>query len=119
MHRLRTDVETCGLGDRAGDVADRLRGSDGVGFAIVVDDARHVLGKVRLRDLERLDGGTAVDEVMVEGPTSTRGDSDPHEMAHRMDHAGTTTVLVTTGQGELLGLLVRDDIDHARDASHG
>ncbi len=116
MDLLRTDVATCHLDEPADEVRGRIRDPD-VDFAVVTDDAGHVLGKVLARVLDDATDDTSVEAILVEGPTSTRADVDPGEMLHRMEHARTSTVLVTTGQGELLGVLVRDDLERAVHAS--
>lgn len=109
MTSLRTDVATCGLDDRAGDLHDAIGDSD-VPFAVVVDNRGIVLGKVPRRDAEAKPDATAAD-LLVEGPTSTRADVDVADLAERMHRADTRTVLVTTGQGHFLGVLVREDLE--------
>lgn len=108
MTLLRTDVATCGPGERAADLPDAIAESP-VPFAVVVDGRGVVLGKVRRGDAEAKPDATAAD-LLVEGPTSTRADVDVTNLAERMQRADTRTVLVTTGQGELLGVLVREDL---------
>jgi CBS-domain-containing membrane protein len=79
------------------------------GICVVVDDDRIVLGVVREEDLQAA-GARDVADVVVEGPTSVRADSDLAGLVERMEDSGTDHVLVTTGQGGLVGLFVREDV---------
>lgn len=88
----------CGLDEPLGGIRERLGDRP---FAVAVDGRGVVLGKVRARDLD--DGEVAAD-VLVEGPTTVRADEDPDGLRQRMERARTGSVLVTTGQGELLGV---------------
>jgi CBS domain-containing protein len=52
-----------------------------------------------------------VADVLVEGPTSVRADSDLDGLVERMRKASTGEALVTTGQGELVGVLLLADVE--------
>src|SRR5687768_392786 len=67
----RPDVPTCGLLDRAADVAEHVRRGDWP-LAVVVNEHRIVLGRLRPRDLEASHDAVAA-EIMVEGPRTVRG----------------------------------------------
>ena len=52
---------------------------------------------------------------MRPGPTTVRPDTPAGKMAERMRKRGTAFVLVTTPDGELVGLVHRSDAEHAAD----
>jgi CBS domain-containing protein len=49
---------------------------------------------------------------MRNGPATFRPDEPVGKMAKRMQDRGARTVLVTTSDGRLVGLLYREDIEH-------
>lgn len=100
----REDVPTCRLDDRVGD----LTFEDAPGFVLAVNDRRVVLGKVLPRHADR-DPDTAVREAMIEGPTSVRGSEDLEGLTARMEDADTSSVIVTTKEGQLIGVLGIED----------
>ena len=101
------DVPTCGLDDRVGD----LDLDHPAGFTLVVNDDRIVLGKVLPRHVDGEPDAVAR-EAMIEGPTTVRGSEDLDDLASRMEDAGTSSVVVTTKEGELVGVLgIQDAYD--------
>jgi CBS domain-containing protein len=103
------DVPTCAPGERVGEVARRAReaGSD---VCIVVNDERVVLGRLRG---EALDEGSdaVVEDVMEEGPTTTRANTDLLSLATRLHDHDVASILVTDPDGRLIGVAHRDDAD--------
>ena len=57
------------------------------------------------------DPGVEVEQVMRNGPTTTRPDEPVEKMAKRMRERGARTILVTTSGGRLVGVLYRDDAE--------
>lgn len=107
------DWPTCRPDERVGDL--RRRTAEQERWPIVVVGPRDVvLGTVVPRRLEAADDRRVTD-VLIEGPTSVRADADPVDLLRRMEQAETGTVLVTTGQGELLGTVVRDRLERVVD----
>src|SRR5262249_30691444 len=113
----RRDVETCGLTDR---VADAKARAHAAGFAacVVVNERRVVLGLLRSRELDADPAATA-ERVMRAGPTTYRPNVPAREAGARMRERRVDTLLVTTPDGTLVGLLRREDAEDAEDAAAG
>ncbi|MDP8971251.1 MAG: CBS domain-containing protein [Actinomycetota bacterium] len=105
----RRDVPTCGPDERVADAAKRARdaGSD---LCVVVNDQRVVLGRLREGALQE-GSDEAVEDVMEEGPTTTRANSDLQELATRLHDHDVASILVTDPDGRLIGVAYRDDAD--------
>lgn len=103
----RRDVPTCGLQDRVGDVQERVR-AGGWDVCVVVNDRNIVLGRLRGKALDA-DPTTTVEQVMEEGPTTYRPDRPAEETTQYLAERGVGGVLVTTSDGELIGLFQRGD----------
>ena len=103
----RDDAPTCSLQDRLGDVADRARGS-GWSAAVVVNDARVVLGLLREKELNG-DPDRRIEEAMRPGPSTFRPHVSVIEMARYMTEHDLPNAPITTGEGVLVGLLLRED----------
>ena len=104
----RPDVPTCSLEERLGDVAERARAAEWRA-CVVVNEARVVLGLLREKEL----GGEPdrrIEEVMRPGPTTFRPHVSVFEMARYMADHDLVSCPVTTGDGELIGLLRREDV---------
>jgi hypothetical protein len=104
----RRDVPTCKLGARVTEVAEQVR-DGGWPLAVVLNERRIVLGKLRPRDLDAQPDALAA-EIMVEGPRTIRGTRAAAEMARWLDERGVPGVLVTTADGELIGYVRRDEL---------
>ena len=101
------DTPTCALQDRLGNVRDRLRAA-GKTSCIVVNDQRVVLGRLRG---EALDGDPeqSAEAVMEAGPTTVRPSASSDALIERMRERRTGSIIVTTANGELVGVLRRED----------
>ena len=104
----RRDVPTCGLDDCVTAVAEQVRLGDWP-LAVVVNERRVVLGRLRARDLARKPDAVAK-ELLTEGPRTIRGTLAASEIAGWLDERGVPGVLVTTADGELAGYVRRDDL---------
>ena len=103
-----SDVPTCGLKDRVGEVRDRTAGWD---TCVVVNPERVVLGLLRKKELEGDPNATA-ERVMRPGPKTFRANVTLEELLKSMrDHDVQTNSLVTTGEGRLLGVISRADAE--------
>ena len=103
---LRTDVATCGLDEPAGAAAGKARAA-GWDLAVVINDSRIVAG-VLAADAVGPDEHRPAAELMRPGPATIRADEDPVAARRRMGEQGVRHLVVTTPDGELLGVLERD-----------
>jgi rhodanese-related sulfurtransferase len=92
---------TCRPDDRVGTIAGTQARS-----LVVTNDHRIVLGRVHPSRLDAADA-TPVEEVMEPGPTTVRAHEPLAPLLDRMARRGVDEVIVTTPQGELLGVLHR------------
>src|SRR2546428_7782495 len=104
----RRDVPTCALGTRV-TVARRDAEAAGWKECVVVNEAGIVLGIVRGRALAG-DPDALVDDVMDPGPVTERLDSPADEIARQLEDRGLTRRLVTTSDGELIGMFFAADV---------
>ena len=107
----RRDVPTCAPAEKVGAVRERLGGSS-FDRSVVVSKGGVVLGLLRDKELTTDPEATA-DEAMRNGPATFRPDEPVEKMAKRMRDHGASAILVTTPDGRLVGLLYRDDAEHA------
>ena len=105
----RTDVSTCSLSDRLGDVRDRTHDAD-QNVCVVVNDDRVVLGRLRGKTLDA-DPGATLESVMESGPTTIRPDEPLEAIVERMRDQRVGSILVTTSDGRLVGILYREDAE--------
>jgi CBS domain-containing protein len=103
----RKDVIVCGLDDRLGDVAERARGA-GWDVAVVIDQARVVLGLLRAEQLE-MDKNLPIEHAMRPGPSTFRPYVSVKEMADYMVEHELDSAPITTPDGRLIGVLLKQD----------
>lgn len=103
----RADVPTCHLDERLDDVRRRARAA-GWSVAVVVNEQRVVLGLLRDEQLAG-DGETRIAEAMRPGPSTFRPFVSAEEMAHYMTEHDLESSPITTSDGRLVGLLLRED----------
>ncbi len=101
------DTPTCAPHDRLGDVRYRLRAAGGTS-CIVVDDQRVILGRVRGEALDG-DAEQTVEAVMEAGPTTVRPSEPLDTLIERMQKRRTGSIIVSTAEGVLVGVLYRED----------
>ena len=107
----RGDAPTCLLEEKVGEARNRAREA-GLDRCVVVNAERIVLGVLREPELASNPEATA-EEVMRSGPTTVRPDEPLVKLTERMRGRGTPAVLVTTPDGKLTGILLRDDAERA------
>lgn len=112
----RTDVPTCRIDERLGDVAERVR-ANGWEACIVVNDGRIVFGILRSKQLGD-DAAKRVGDAMVSGPSTFRPHVLAVQMARYMHEHDLESSPVTRANGELIGILLRDDADKAAKQEH-
>jgi CBS-domain-containing membrane protein len=71
---------------------------------VVVNEHRVVLGRLRADDVDSADRRT-VEEAMEPGPATVRADAPAAETVERMRSRGAASLIVSTPDGVLLGLL--------------
>ena len=75
---------------------------------VIVSKERVVLGLLREKELSS-DPEVSVEEAMRNGPATFRPNEPVGKMAKHMQARGTTSVLVTTSDGKLVGLMYWED----------
>jgi rhodanese-related sulfurtransferase len=105
---VREDVATCGPADRSDAIGQRI-GASPYGFALVLADGV-VLGRVRRSRLQDAPGDATAEQLMEPGPSTTRPHTDPGERAGQLQRSGATTAILTTPEGELIGVVRRADL---------
>lgn len=101
------DVPTCGLTDSIADVRKKLAATDWES-CIVVNEHRIVLGRVRSDDLDG-DPDQQVEQIMEPGPSTVRQSEYLEALVKRMKQEDVNTIIVTSSDGTLIGVLRRDE----------
>jgi hypothetical protein len=104
----RSDVVTCAPGDPAGPLRVAIEASP-YGFALVLDAAGVVLGRLRKSALDAA-GGAAAEALMEPGPSTVRADAAPRALRERLERGGYETAVITDPDGHLLGVVRREDL---------
>jgi CBS domain-containing protein len=105
----RTDVPTCRLDERLRDVQQRVRAS-GWDVCLVVNTENVVLGRLGRTGLRREDD-VAVAEAMTPGPSTIRPSARLVAIVERMRNQSLTSLPVTTSDGRLDGVVLREDAE--------
>ncbi|HKW69096.1 MAG TPA: CBS domain-containing protein [Candidatus Dormibacteraeota bacterium] len=103
----RQDVPTARLDERLGDVRQRVRalGWDAV---VVMNPERVVLGLLRSKELDK-DPDLRIEQAMRPGPSTFRPYVLIKDMAEKMTEHQVKNSPITTSDGRLVGLLLRED----------
>ena len=105
---VRHDVAICTLADRAEEIKQSIDSSP-YGFALVLAD-RVVLGRVRRSRMNDVPDDRSAEALMEPGPSTTRPHTDPDELAKQLQRSQANTAILTTPEGELLGIVRRIDL---------
>ena len=105
----RADVPTCRLTDRVADALEQVQASDHC-VCVVTNDQGVVLGRLGERAL-LTDPEGLVEQVMEPGPTTTRPDDPLESITERLRGRGVDSILVTTPDGRLVGILYLEDAE--------
>jgi Mg/Co/Ni transporter MgtE len=108
---VRRNVPTCKPDDRVADAAATAKPAR-AGVCMVVNDKRVVLGRLRGDALQE-DPAATVEDVMEDGPTTTRADDDLERLTARMRDRSVASIVITDPDGRLIGVLYRDDAEAA------
>jgi hypothetical protein len=113
----RRDVPACRLPERLEDVRARVRAA-GWETCMVVNEAGVVLGRVGKQALDSADARTTAQEAMASGPSTFRPDVPLTQLVEYMRAHDLTTAPITTSDGVLVGLMLRQDAEHRIHLSH-
>jgi len=105
----RQDVPTCQLTDRLGEVRECVQAA-GWKECIVVNDEGLVLGRLDQWALTA-DSEAVVEAVMESGPTTIRPSVPLDALAKHMQERKLNSMMVTTSDGGLVGVLYRKDVE--------
>ncbi len=108
---VRKDVPTCHMGEKIGEVARRVSSADW-DVCPVVNAERIVLGMLWPDDLNS-DPESTAEQRMQPGPQTIRPDTTPHDAQQYFRKR--EYVLVTTSDGELIGVLRHADVEEQED----
>jgi rhodanese-related sulfurtransferase len=108
---VRQDLATCAPDDRAERISQLIEDSP-YGFALVLAD-RVVLGRVRRSRLQDAAADASAELLLEPGPATTRPHIDPGELARRLESSDASTAILTTPEGELIGVVRRADLPSA------
>jgi hypothetical protein len=106
---MRSDVPRCRPGERLGDLGSRWREWP---WCAVVDDDGVLLGRVRRSELDEHPDWPAF-EAAEPGPSTYRPSVPAGELRGVMEKGGHRHLYVSDGEGRLLGIVTRDDLDRA------
>lgn len=107
----RSDVPTCQLDERLGQVSERVRTASW-DACVVVNPEQVVLGLLRAPELAR-DPELRIEQAMRPGPSTFRPFVSITEMAQYMGEHNLESSPITTSDGRLVGLLRRQDAQAA------
>jgi len=107
----RRDVPTCQLGEPLAEIRERVRRADWA-TCFVVDEEGVVLGRLGRSVLQR-DDELSVEQAMTPGPSTIRPSARLNDVVARMRRQNLSNLPVTTSDGQLVGLLAREDAERA------
>lgn len=115
LDAARRDLPTCSVTERVGDVWQRVQAADW-NECVVVNPECVVLGRVR-GDAWKNSPETQIEQVMECAPQTYRPHELVSELTERMREKEVESVLVTTSDGELLGVFYR--MPHGAPSNNG
>jgi predicted transcriptional regulator len=108
----KDDAVTCRPSDLVGDVGRGVANSP-YPFALVLSAGRVVLGRVAASDLQAADADRSVDRIMDPGPKTVRPHKTAEGVAQDLTNRGLNWAIVTTPEGELIGVVGRGVLEAA------
>jgi len=99
---IHKDVPTCSLRERLEDVKSRRRPNQDL--CVVVNDKSIVLGVIQ-GEIWDANPQSRIADVMNPGPRTLRPDMDPRDAQRVLRNYDASSAIVTTSDGELLGLV--------------
>jgi len=79
-------------------------------YLYVVDDRRHLVGVVSLRQLLMVPPSTPLKKIMTTNVISVKTDTDQEEVARQVAHYDLLAIPVTDSENKLLGVITVDDV---------
>lgn len=107
MDAMRPDIPTCQPSELIGDVRERVKAAEWED-CLVIDCDDQVIGRLR-KSSWSADAELSAEAVMQSGPTTARPNEVLDRLVKKMDRRPTPIVIVTTPQGGLLGVVLRED----------
>ena len=107
----RRDVPTCRLDEPLAQIRERVEQADW-DTCFVVDQEGVVLGRLGRSALQR-DDDLSVEQAMTPGPSTIRPSARLNDVVARMRKQNLSNLPVTTSNGQLVGLLAREDAERA------
>jgi len=107
----RNDAVTCRLTDPAEEIRERIPPSP-YPFALVLSDGGVLLGRATKSGLEEGVQGP-VEQVMDPGPSTVRPHKTAASIAKDLSERNLRWAIVTSPDGELIGVASRDDLEAA------
>ena len=107
----REDTPTSAPDEPLADVRERVLAA-GWDTCVVVNEEGVVFGLLRAKDL-RKEGDLSVEDAMLSGPRTFRPNVDAGKLAAVMAERDLPSLLITTNEGVLVGLLLREDAESA------
>jgi hypothetical protein len=74
-----------------------------------------VLGRIRRSRVDDAPDDASAELLMEPGPSTTRPHTDPGELAKQLQRSGTSTAILTTPEGELIGVVSSSDLPNPAD----
>jgi hypothetical protein len=105
----RSDVPTCQPSDTIGGIRSTTVDADWE-VCVVTDCDGMAIGRIRGDEFDA-DPDLLVIDVMESGPSTVRPDQPLQSLVERMQQRDAPNVIVTTPQGKLLGILLRDEAE--------
>jgi CBS domain-containing protein len=102
----REAVLTCRLGDRVGDVADKLEPVPH-DYCVVLNDHDIILGRMRKKNILG-PPDAPVEQAMEPGPTTVRPSEPARGLLEQMRRKHVPAVIVSTNKGRLMGVVTQD-----------
>jgi Mg/Co/Ni transporter MgtE len=112
----RSDVPTCALNEGVREVRDRVKATEW-NVCVVVNQERIVMGLLREKELGS-DDDAIVEQAMRPGPSTFRPNVPIDEMALFMIEHDLESAPVTSPDGRLIGMLLREDAARAARELH-
>ncbi len=107
----RRDVPTCRLDEPLAEIRERVRRADW-DTCFVIDEEGVVLGRLGRSALQS-DDELSVEQAMTRGPSTIRPSARLNDVVARMRRQNLSNLPVTTSDGQLVGLLAREDAERA------
>jgi rhodanese-related sulfurtransferase len=105
---VREDIATCTLETPAEKISQSIDASP-YGYVLVLAE-RIVLGRIRRSHLQDAPAEVSAAQLMEPGPSTSRPHIAPGELAAQLKRAGASTAILTTPEGELLGVVRASDL---------